>query len=134
MTSEPVSLAEVFKSASRLPFAQREAETLELFLRGSQKSGLDLSIHHGALEDIPEMLREGIVLLESCTLKTQLAFINVNAGRGFFGVQKNRVLTYTGDLYSTDYFAGPVLPSLLRALVGVNNLYRNEGLFRGSGI
>lgn len=49
--------------------------------------------------DLAEMLREGILTPQSRDLQTDFVFVNINAGRGFFGGQKTQVLTFTSDIY-----------------------------------
>lgn len=80
------------------------------------------------------MVKEGCLLLQSQDLETDFALINVDAGRGFFGGQKRRVLTYTSDIYRDQFSPGPVLGSLIRALVGINNLYRAAGILHGAAL
>ena len=80
------------------------------------------------------MLQEGILTPRSYDLQTDFIFVNVDAGRGFFGGQKTKVLTFTSDIDRNQYFPGPVLSSLLRALVGINNLYRAAGLLKGPAL
>ena len=77
--------------------------------------------------EVIEMMNEGLVYLESRDLEVEILIVNVDAGKGFFGRQKTNVLTYTSDIYRGEFSAGPVLSGLLRALVGVNNLYRAAG-------
>lgn len=91
------------------------------------KKGYDIELDE-TLILIPEMLSEGVVCLRSRAIACDIILVNVDAGRGLFGGQKTRVLTYTSDIYRNEYYAGPALSGILRALVGVNNLYRGGNL------
>jgi hypothetical protein len=133
MNLNPVSLVEILRSVRPVAYSSNDLEALKVYLLGAQKNALDLYIV-GGLQSALEMMKEGILMLQSHDLGVQLAFISVDAGRGFFGGQKTRVATYTADLYRNEYVPGPVLSGLLRSLVGINNMYREAGLLRGSGI
>lgn len=92
-----------------------------------RRAGLDLRINRER-EDLEEMFREGLLLLRSRDLETDFALVKAHAGRGFFGRQKSRVLTYTSDIHRDQFFLGPVLNGIVLALVDINNLYRLAGL------
>ena len=131
MTPQPFE--QIHKTVRPIAYSPIDLEALKVYFAGVQKNGLDLWID-GGFENVPKMMQEGLIMLQSYDLQSQFAFINVDAGRGLFGGQKTRVATYTADLYRNEYLPGPVLSGLLRALVGINNIYRAEGFLKGSGI
>lgn len=133
MTSvESSSFESIYTITRRLPFSDMDAEQMRTHLQIIHRHGLDLSIEDAS--DLEEMLQEGILTPQSRDLQTDFVFVNIDAGRGFFGGQKTKVLTFTSDIYRNQYFPGPVLGSLLRALVGINNLYRAVGLLKGPAL
>ena len=133
MTSvETSSFESIYKTTRRLPFSDTDAKQMRTHLQIIHGHGLDLSIEDAS--DLEEMLQEGILTPQSRDLQADFVFVNVDAGRGFFGGQKTKVLTFTSDIYRNQYFPGPVLGNLLRALVGINNLYRAAGLLKGPAL
>ena len=129
---ETSSFETIYNTTRRLPFSAVDAEQMRAHLQITNRNGLDLSIED--ISDLEEMLQEGILTPRSYDLQTDFIFVNVDAGRGFFGGQKTKVLTFTSDIDRNQYFPGPVLSSLLRALVGINNLYRAAGLLKGPAL
>ena len=96
-----------------------------------RKRSLDLQIDT-TIWSIEEMVKEGAMSLSSSDLNCDFLFLNVDAGTGFFGGRKTQVLSYTSDRFRGEYYAGPVLKTLLHGLVGINNLYRASGfLYHG---
>lgn len=135
MPTEALTFETILNAANRLPFSGSDAEKLRVHLETTRKHGLDLEIDLGSSDDaVREMIGEGFLCLQSRDLQTDILLVNVDAGKGFFGGQKFRVLTYTSDIYRGQYYAGPVLGSLLRALTGINNLYRAAALLKGPAI
>lgn len=130
---EPQSFETICKTALRLPFKDTDVRQMRVHFEAARRAGLDLRIQT-EISDFAEMVREGIFLLQSRDLKSDFLLINVDAGRGFFGGQKRRVLSYTSDIYLDHFSSGPVLESPIRVLVGINNLYRATGLLRGSAL
>lgn len=133
MTSvEPSSFESICNTTRRIPFSDTDAEQMRVHLQIAHRHGLDLLIEDAS--DLGEMLHEGILTPQSRDLQTDFVFVNIDAGRGFFGGQKTQVLTFTSDIYRNQYLPGPVLRSLLRALVGINNIYRAAGLLKGTAL
>ena len=133
MTSvEPSSFESICNTTRRIPFSDTDAEQMRVHLQIAHRHGLDLLIEGAS--DLSEMLHEGILMPQSRDLQTDFVFVNIDAGRGFFGGQKTQVLTFTSDIYRNQYLPGPVLRSLLHALVGINNIYRAAGLLKGSAL
>ena len=133
MSMTPQPLEQIHKTVRPVAYSLIDLEALKVYFAGVRKNDLDLEFD-GGFEGVSEMMQEGIILLQSRDLQSQFAFINVDAGRGLFGGQKTRVATYTADLYRNEYLPGPVLSGLLRALIGINNIYRAEGFLKGSGV
>ena len=118
------SLVQIVESAARRPFTGIDLERMSAHFEANVwKNRYDIEVDE-SFAKLPELFAEGILCLRSRQIECDILLVNVDAGRGFFGGEKRKVLTYTSDLYKDEYFAGPVLGSLLRALVGVNNLYR----------
>lgn len=133
MIPSSISIETVLDTTRRVPFGAMDRHALITFLQGARDRQLDLTLD-GSFEHAEKTLADGFVMLVAPSLAAQFVFINADAGKGWLGRQKCNVLTYKSDLDELEYFAGPVLPSLLRAMVGVNNLYRDAGLLRGAGI
>lgn len=130
---EALSFETILNTTMRLPFTRLDATQLTTHLENVRKHGLDLEIDLTySTGGLHEMLDEGYLCIQSRDLGTDMIFVHVDAGKGFFGRQKSRVSTFTSDIYRGQYYAGPVLGSLLRAMVGINNLHRAAGLLRGS--
>ena len=98
MTSvEPSSFESICNTTRRIPFSDTDAEQMRVHLQIAHRHGLDLSIEDAS--DLAEMLHEGILMPQSRDLQTDFVFVNIDAGRGFFGGQKTQVLTFTSDIY-----------------------------------
>src|SRR5688500_8596572 len=92
----------IYKATRRIPFSRTDLLQMQVHFEASRRAGLDLAIQTD-LGDLPEMISEGTLLLQSRDLETDFLFVNVDAGRGFFGGQKRQVLTYTSDIYRGRY-------------------------------
>jgi hypothetical protein len=114
---------------SRLPYSGTDMAVLKDHLSTARRNGLDIAVKPGV--DLEQMMSKGVLVLQSEALHLDICFVKVDAGRGFFGWQKSNVLTYVSDINAKSYKAGPVLGGLLRALTGINNIYREAGLLVG---
>lgn len=133
--TEALTSNTILKAANRLPFSSSDAQRLSVHLENARKHRVDLEIDLASSDEaVREILGEGFLVLRSSDLQTDILLVNVDAGKSFFGRQKSQVLTYTSDIYRDHYYAGPVLENLLRALVGINNLYRAAGFLKGPAI
>lgn len=133
MIPSGISIEVVLQITRRIPFGSRDRRALQVFIDGARKRRLDLTFGCDPAH-AQSTLSDGFVALVAPSLAARFVFINADAGKGWLGAQKANVLAYTSDLHPVEYYAGPVRPSLLRALVGVSNLYRQAGLLKGAGI
>jgi hypothetical protein len=122
----------IIASTARVPFSLTDMGCIVEHLKKCRRNDLDLYIDGDTSnESLAEMMEEGLLMLQSRELRVDLLFANIDAGRGFFGAQKTRIATFTSEIYKGEYFAGPVLGGIIRALVGINNMYRAAGLLKG---
>ena len=121
---KPQSMVQIIETAARRPFSGKDLGLMQSHFEANVwGQGFDIVIDE-SIAELSEMFSEGFLCIQSRTIECDILLLNVDAGRGFFGGEKRKVLTYTSDLFKNEYFAGPVLGSLLRALAGINNLYR----------
>jgi hypothetical protein len=132
VAAQPLSFEAIIMSTSRVPYSHRDMQAITDHFRRCRTNGLDLFLEGSPSdEQVTEIVLDGLLPLQSRDLETDFLFVNVNAGRGIFGGQKTRIATFTSDIYRGEYFPGPVLGGIVRALVGINNLYRGAGLLKG---
>lgn len=122
----------VFSSTRRVPFRPFDGEILLTYLQIADRNELDIRVEVRDSDELKEMFAEGAILLSSTTLRHRFLFLNIDAGRGFFGGQKSRVLSYIGDLYRDEFQPGPSFNNLATATSSINNLFRAEGALKGS--
>ena len=107
---------------------------LKDYLTAAARSGLDIKVDAYRAEDLTEMFGEGLMPLKSLDLLSRFLFVKVDAGRGFFGGQKVHILCYLAEYNTDEYTPGPSFPSLSIALTSINNVYRQQGLLKGSAV
>lgn len=122
-----LTLEAIYATTCRVSFNDPEVARMRTHLDAVRRAGLDLRIDVER-QELEEMLREGVMLLQSRDLETDFALVKLDAGRGFLGEQKSKVLTYTSNIYRNQFFPGPVLKGIVFALAGINQLYRLAGL------
>lgn len=117
----------VLSTTNRLPFDNKDLNHLKEYMRMSRAKGYDISIDpslNGNTEAFQAALAEGFIVLKSDMLDTCFLFINVNAGTGFFGGQKRKILSFIGPPSEFTFTPGPVFNKFIIALTGINNIYR----------
>ena len=121
---------EIFNNSRRIPFSKMSLAVYLDHMKVMSRNGLDLTMA-SSWTPIEEYMSEGMLIVLSSSLDMHFLFVNVDAGKGFFGGQKTRVATYVSRTGGEQYETGPVLSSLLQALTGVNNIYREAGILKG---
>ena len=107
---------------------------LKDYLIAAGRSGLDVKVDAYRAEDLTEMFGLGLMPLKSLDLLSRFLFVKVDAGRGFFGGQKVHILSYRAEYATDEYAPGPSFSALSVALTSINNIYRKQGLLKGSAV
>ncbi|MGY0505418.1 hypothetical protein [Luteimonas sp. e5] len=76
----------------------------------------------GALQQACE---NGCIVLTCPFLETDFVFLKLDAGRGLFGGQKYRVMSYVGTVDLDELMPGSTFKSFAIALTAINNIHRN---------
>ena len=122
-----LTLEAIYATTLRVSFNDPEIARMRTHFQAVRRAGLDLRIE-AERQHLEKMFSEGVMLLQSRDLETDFALVKLDAGRGFLGETKSKVLTYTSDIYRNQFFPGPVLSGIVLALAGINHLYRLAGL------
>lgn len=131
---EYATIETLFTSTRRVPFGSFDGQILLAYLQMATKNGLDVRVDVSNPDDVKETFAEGAILLRSESLERRFLFLNVDAGRGFFGKQKTHVISYIGDLYKDEFQAGPSFKSLAVATTSINNIFRGVGVLNGPAL
>lgn len=102
------------------------------FLKESRRQGRDIQVDPilmGATgEEIFHCSQDGTIVLSSQVLEMEILFIKADAGKGFFGGQKVRFVTYLKSQYEADWLQGHTFKTWPFAVTSIGNIYRGVGL------
>lgn len=121
---------EVYKSSRLIPYSNISLAIYHDHMKVLGRNNLDLTTA-SSWTPIEDYMKEGFLILHSRILGMHFIFANVDAGTGFFGGQKTKIASYISRDEGESYDTGPILGSLLNALTGVNNIYREAGILKG---
>ena len=124
---------EIYKNSRLIPYSYISLGLYHEHIKILSRNNLDLTTA-SSWTPIEEYMKEGFVILHSSTLGMYFIFANVDAGKGFFGGQKTKIATYISRDDGKTFEAGPILSSLIIALTGVNNIYREAGILKGAAL
>lgn len=128
-----ISQEQILSSTRRLPFLQSDLDVAFHFIQRNNANSLDTQVA-GDQSEIFERLKSGSLLLRSRSMNTDVLYVKIDGGKGFFGGQKSLFASYVGDCDSDQFEAGPVFKSWIQALTSMNNLYRAAGLLSGAAL
>ena len=122
------SLESILTSSNRVHFSQEDGKYLLSTLKGFMQAGRRINFHPTMAGSVKEAFGEGFIALKAADLDTDFVFIKQNAGRGFFGGQKSRVMTYVGSLEIDELMPSTLCKNVIMAMAAVNAVYRSQGL------
>ena len=127
-TPQYASLESIMTASNRLHFSQADGQYLLSTLKGFMQSGRRINFHPTMAGSVKEAFDEGFIALKAADLDTDFVFIKQNAGRGLFGGQKSRVMTYVGSLEHDELMPSTLCKNVIMAMAAVNAVYRSQGL------
>jgi len=117
----------ILSSTNRLPFDNKDLNSLKEYMKMSRAKGYDISLDHSLNEDAESFksaISQGFIILRSDMLDTCFLFLNVNGGTGLFGGQKRKVMSFIGPPTDFTFTPGHVFNKFITALTAINNIYR----------
>lgn len=121
------SLETILSVTNRLPFDNQDLIHLKEYIKLSRDKGYDISLDPsltGDTEAFQEALSQGFIILSSNMLDTCFLFLNVNGGKGFFGGQKRKIVSFIGPPSDFVFTPGHIFDKFIIALTAINNVYR----------
>lgn len=138
------SLKEILKIHIKEPFTENEIRGLHTNLKNLKKNNCHLyygnTIHLGQIEDVVnlenflKMAKDGYFILTSPQLHLRLMYVKVFGGSGMLWGKKIYYNIYLQDYGEDTWTPGGVFKMWSLAVIGVNNIFREEGLLSGSAI
>lgn len=113
------NLETILSSTDRLSFSVKEALVLTDYVAENVGGRYCLSIDpmiSNNVEDLEKALLEGFIILRSDILDVCVLFVKVNCGKGFFGGQKSKIMSFTGRPSDSSYTPGRVFRNLSASL------------------
>ncbi|MGO3739206.1 MAG: hypothetical protein ACTJGG_07055 [Marinomonas foliarum] len=120
-------LETILSTTNRLAFSTSDMKILLEYLKLSRNKGYDISLDpslNNGTDSFEQAISQGYLILRSTRLDTCFLFLNVNAGRGLFGGQKRKVMSFIGPSEEFVFTPGHVFNKLIIGLTGINNVYR----------
>lgn len=120
----------ILSTTSRLPFDSKDLNYLTEYMKMSRKKGYDISLDpslNGDTEVFQDALSQGYIILISDFLDMCFLLLKVNGGKGLFGGQKSKVMSFIGSPSDLTFTPGQVCNKFIIALTAINNIYRANG-------
>jgi hypothetical protein len=124
MIPSHVTLQAALSTTKRVPYSERDFSMLRAYKESVRDSNRDLVLHHSMGGALQEAARNGYILLTCPLLDTDFAFLKLDAGRGLFGGQKSRVMSYVGTIDLDELMPGTTFANFAFALSSINNIHR----------
>ncbi len=121
------NLQTILSTTNRISFNNQDLRSINEYIKMSQAKGYDIRLDSslcGEVEAFQEALNQGYIILSSVSLDTSFLFANIDGGKGFFGGQKTKVVSFIGPPESFSFTPGHVFNKLVRALTSINNIFR----------
>lgn len=90
--------------------------------------GRRINFHPIMAGSVKEAFDDGFIAFKAADLDTDFVFVKQNAGRGLFGGQKSRVMTYVGSITENELMPSTLFKNVAMAMASVNAVYRSQGL------
>lgn len=117
----------IMASSNRVHFTQADGEYLVSIIKQFKANGRRFNFHPYLQGSVKEAFDEGMIALTAADLDTSFVFVKQNAGRGFFGGQKSRVMTYVGSVEDDQLMPSVLCKNVVGAMAAVNAVYRSQG-------
>lgn len=126
------TLEEVMKATSRIALSQSDKQYLLRFLKIEERNGLIVRFPPNlSMKDIASLFDLGVVWLHCPQIESDILFIKVRDGIGFFGRERSRFVHYLSEPNRNAFMADGSHKHLMLGLTGINNIFRAHGLARG---
>lgn len=122
------SLESIMTASNRVHFSQSDSQYLLPVIKQFMQSGRRINFHPIMAGSVKEAFDEGFIALKAADLDTDFVFVKQNAGRGFFGGQKSRVMAYVGSIEIDELMPSVLCKNLIMAMASVNAVYRSQGM------
>ena len=122
------TLDSIMSSSNRVHFSQGDGQHMIALLKKFAQMGRRLNLHPIMMGSVEEAFNDGLIVLRAEDLETDFAFVKVSAGKGLFGGEKARVMTYVGQVSDDELMPSTLFKNLATALTSVHAVYRSQEL------
>lgn len=127
------TLEEVMKATNRVALSQSDKQYLLRFLKIEERNGLTVRFPSSlSIEDIGSLFEMGVVWLYCPQIESDILFVKVRDGTGFFGRERSRFVHYVSEPNRNAFIAGGSHKHLMLGLTGINNIFRAHGIVSGA--
>lgn len=128
-----VTLQTALSATKRTPLTKLDLEMLRAYKESVRGTNRDIVLHHSMDGALQQACENGYIVLTCPFLEADFVFLKLDAGRGLFGGQKYRVMSYVGTVDLDELMPGSTFKSFAIALSAINNIHRNveRALARG---
>ena len=124
MIPSHVTLQDALNSTKRTAFTKLDLQMLHAYKGSVTNSNRDIVLHHSMGGSLQQASESGYVIISCPSLETDFAFFKLDAGRGLFGGQKSKVMSYVGTVDLDELMPGTTFKNLAMALSSINNIHR----------
>lgn len=122
-SDEALSLDELLRALSRIPYSQPEQQALMHDMEALRQRGILVGLVSHRVRDLPRpeareyldtMLRQGVAFMVVRDCPAEVVIVKTNAGRGWFGKHKSSFYVFLADFDPTDGYHRYSVRSSLR--------------------
>jgi len=124
MIPSHVTLEAALSTTRRVPYDERDFSMLRAYKDSVKGTNRDLVLHHSMGGVLQQAAESGYLLFSCPFLETDFVFFKLDAGRGLFGGQKSRFMSYVGTIDLDELMPGTTFGSFAAALASLNNIHR----------